>query len=90
MEKKKKVLQLTSQILRLIPVNFMATSSKFRWDFQEVQYIHHLPSIFITPISPLKVIPREDTAPYFLKGYPCEISCRADTGAQAEGENPLG
>lgn len=48
----------------------MATCSKFRWDFQEVKHIHYLQSIFITPISHLKVILAEDTAPYFIKGYP--------------------
>lgn len=87
---KKKALQLTGQILRLIPVNFMATSSKLRWDFQEVKHVHYLHSIFITPISPLKVIPTEDTAPYFIKGVFCEKSGWTDIGAQSESWEPTG
>lgn len=62
-----KILQLTGQILRLIPVNIMVTASSVDWDFQEVKHAHYLHSIFIIAISPLRLILTTDFDPYKIQ-----------------------
>lgn len=61
------ILQLTSQILRLIPVNIMVTASKRRLGFSEVKHVPYLHSIFITAVSPLRLIPTTDLDPYEIQ-----------------------
>ena len=62
-----KILQLTGQILRLIPVNIMVTASSVDWDFHEVTHAHYLHSIFITAISPLRRTLTTDFDPYKIQ-----------------------